>query len=207
MSVALRPVLRPSALPSLPSPSSTSTTYICQTCRHARLIKRPKRPYTFTQLVTLSDGSAFTMRTTSPIPVYRSTRDTRNSALWNPTSKELLSVEDDESGRLASFRSRFGTSFDVQRTPKKTDESSPRPPPVAADIAIPTISEAAVENKADAAVAPAKKSKAAKEYVFEEEQEKFEEDDVNLLEFLSSFGQGNNQQGQPPAAKKGKGGK
>src|SRR4051794_7408594 len=112
MSQALRPVLRPTALPSLPS-SQSSTTYVCQSCRHARLLKRPKRPYTFTQLVTLSDGSAFTTRTTSPIPVFRSSRDTRNVPLWNPSSKELLNVEEDEAGRLAGFRARFGRTYDA----------------------------------------------------------------------------------------------
>ncbi|KIW65113.1 hypothetical protein PV04_07396 [Phialophora macrospora] len=189
MSVALRPVLRPNSLPSLPS-STTSTTYICQACRHARLIKRPKRPYTFTQLVTLSDGSAFTMRTTSPIPVYRSTRDTRNSALWNPTSRELLNVEDDESGRLASFRARFGTSFDSQKTIKKTDHAAP--PPAPADIAIP-----------EAPVQATRTQEPAGELIFEEEQNLFEEDDANMLDFISSFGQHSSLHNQPPSPKKG----
>ena len=49
------------------------------------------------------------------MPVYRSTRDTRNAPLWNPRSKELLNVEDDEAGKLSSFRARFGGSFDTQR--------------------------------------------------------------------------------------------
>ncbi|KAJ5884157.1 hypothetical protein N7504_011729 [Penicillium tannophilum] len=61
----------------------------------------------------LSDGSAFTHRTTSPAPVYRSARDTRNSLLWTPLSSKLMNVEDDEAGRLAAFRSRFGRSFDA----------------------------------------------------------------------------------------------
>ncbi|OAL31140.1 hypothetical protein AYO20_08375 [Fonsecaea nubica] len=185
MSVALRPVLRPNSLPSLPS-ATPSTTYICQACRHARLIKRPKRPYTFTQLVTLSDGSAFTMRTTSPIPVYRSTRDTRNSPLWNPTSKELLNVEDDESGRLASFRARFGTSFDSAKTTKKAEQ----------DVeTTPTPSSPSPESKA----AP------AREPAFEEEQNMFAEDDINLLDFVSSFGQENTpQNGQTQPKKSGK---
>lgn len=193
MSLALRPCLRPNSLPSLPSPTNASTTYICQSCRHARLIKRPKRPYTFTQLVTLSDGSAFTMRTTSPIPVYRSTRDTRNSALWNPTSRELLNVEDDESGRLASFRARFGTSFDSQKATTKTDQATSTPttpPPAPTGIAI-----------------PEKETKATsrQEAIFEEEQNLFNEDDINLLDFVSAFGQeGTHQQHQqsPPSAKK-----
>ncbi|NJR31348.1 hypothetical protein HC762_01010 [bacterium] len=63
----------------------------------------------------MSDGSAFTTRTSSPLAVYRSTRDTRNSLLWNPSSEALLNTEEDEAGRLASFRARFGTAFDVSK--------------------------------------------------------------------------------------------
>lgn len=52
-------------------------------------------------------------RTTSPLPIYRSTRDTRNSIMWNPSSSKLRSVEDDEAGRLAAFRAKFGRSWDA----------------------------------------------------------------------------------------------
>lgn len=79
----------------------------------ARLIPRPKRPYTFTQLITLSDGSTFLQRTTSPQPIYRSTKDTRNNALWNPSSQKLLNIEEDQAGRLRRFRARFGRGFDI----------------------------------------------------------------------------------------------
>ncbi|KIW20448.1 hypothetical protein PV08_01023 [Exophiala spinifera] len=184
MSCALRPVLRPGQLPSLPS-ATTSTTYICQSCRHARLLKRPKRPYTFTQLVTLSDGSAFTMRTTSPTPVYRSTRDTRNSPLWHPTSKELLSVEEDEAGRLAGFRARFGTSFDSAKGAKKGQETT--------------------EAQADATVKvnPPSEAKSTKEIKFEDEHNEFEQDDFNILELISSFGQKNPSEEKGSSGKKG----
>ncbi|KAB8208259.1 hypothetical protein BDV34DRAFT_222726 [Aspergillus parasiticus] len=100
----------------------TSTTFICSQCRHATLLRRPKRPYTFTQLITLSDGSTFTHRTTSPAPVYRSTRDTRNSLLWNPSSSKLMNVEEDEAGRLAAFRAKFGRSWDAN-TPTEAEAS------------------------------------------------------------------------------------
>ncbi|CAG8028732.1 unnamed protein product [Penicillium salamii] len=106
----------PSRLP------QSSTTFICSQCRHATLLRRPKRPYTFTQLITLSDGSTFTHRTTSPAPIYRSTRDTRNSVLWNPSSSKLMNVEDDEAGRLAAFRAKFGRSYDAAAPP--TDDNS-----------------------------------------------------------------------------------
>ncbi|OJJ49309.1 hypothetical protein ASPZODRAFT_29999, partial [Penicilliopsis zonata CBS 506.65] len=133
-----------------------STTFICSQCRHATLLRRPKRPYTFTQLVTLSDGSAFTQRTTSPLPVYRCTRDTRNSLLWNPSSSKLMNVEDDEAGRLAAFRSRFGRSYDANT---------------------PVVDLEATEKK-DA------KDMDAKQQQVEEEDE-----DDNLLDLISSFGQ------------------
>jgi hypothetical protein len=85
-----------------------------QQVRHASLMRRPKRPYTFTQLVTLSDGSTFVQRTTSPQPVYRSTKDVRNNPLWNPSSQKLLNVEEDEAGRLKRFRGRFGRGWDAE---------------------------------------------------------------------------------------------
>ncbi|KAF2838528.1 hypothetical protein M501DRAFT_1004272 [Patellaria atrata CBS 101060] len=91
--------------------------------RRATLLRRPKRPYTFTQLITLSDGSSFLHRTTSPIPVYRSTKDIKNSPLWNPSSKKLLNVEEDEAGRLRAFRARFGRGWDAE-TPVEAEETS-----------------------------------------------------------------------------------
>lgn len=86
---------------------------VVQQVRHATLIRRPKRPYTFTQLITLSDGSTFLHRTTSPQSVYQTTKDTKNHILWNPSSQKLLGVEEDEAGRLRRFRERFGRGFDI----------------------------------------------------------------------------------------------
>ncbi|KAF9892017.1 hypothetical protein FE257_002981 [Aspergillus nanangensis] len=140
---------------------STSTTFICSQCRHATLLRRPKRPYTFTQLITLSDGSTFTQRTTSPAPVYRSTRDTRNSLLWNPSSSKLLNIEDDEAGRLAAFRAKFGRSWDAN-TPVEGEEAK-----------TPTDKKDGKQSEEEAAAEAA----AAQE----------EED--NLLDLISSFGQ------------------
>ncbi|KAL8733856.1 MAG: hypothetical protein Q9166_001844 [cf. Caloplaca sp. 2 TL-2023] len=94
-----------------------------QQVRHATLIRRPKRPYTFTQLVTLSDGSTFTHRTTSPAPVYKSTKDTRNTMLWNPSSQKLLNVEADEAGRLRAFRERFGRGWDAETMTRRDEET------------------------------------------------------------------------------------
>src|SRR5699024_9523668 len=96
----------------------TPTTCIRSQCRHATLLslphcphppppRHPNPPHTLTQLVTPSDASTYTQRTTTPLPVYRSTRDTRNSLLWNPSSHKLMNVEEDEAGRLAAFRAKF----------------------------------------------------------------------------------------------------
>jgi hypothetical protein len=90
--------------------------------RHATLLKRPKRPYTFTQLITLSDGSSFTLRTTNPQPVYKSAKDIRNAPLWNPSSQKLLNVEEDEAGRLAAFRAKFGRGWDTDAEKVRTVE-------------------------------------------------------------------------------------
>ncbi|KAF7715399.1 Uncharacterized protein PECH_007892 [Penicillium ucsense] len=147
-----------------PSFQLKSTTFICSQCRHATLLRRPKRPYTFTQLVTLSDGSAFTHRTTSPAPVYRATRDTRNSLLWNPSSSKLMNVEEDEAGRLAAFRARFGRSWDASA---------------------PVTDEAASTRDATQDAAAKKAEKEAAEAQAKADQE--EED--NLLDLISSFGQ------------------
>jgi hypothetical protein len=68
----------------------------------------------FTQLVTLSDGSTYTQRTTSPQPVYRSSKDTRNHFLWQPSLESLRNVEQDDAGRLRAFRNRFGRAFDLE---------------------------------------------------------------------------------------------
>ena len=99
----LAPARLSPSIPLLPRPQ----------CRHATLLRRPKRPYTFTQLVALSDGSTYLHRTTSPAPVYRSTKDTRNVPLWNPSSQKLLSFEADEAGRLRAFRAKFGRGWDA----------------------------------------------------------------------------------------------
>ncbi|CAL5874560.1 uncharacterized protein PFLUO_LOCUS8856 [Penicillium psychrofluorescens] len=168
--------------PLLPGSSSSSTTgaattFICSQCRHATLLRRPKRPYTFTQLITLSDGSTFTHRTTSPAPVYRSTRDTRNSLLWNPSSSKLMNVEEDEAGRLAAFRARFGRSWDANSPAAEPSSISAAPgakgEKTAADV------------KADEEAARAARAQAQAE----------QEEEDNLLDLISSFGQDEPQHG------------
>ncbi|KAF2096836.1 hypothetical protein NA57DRAFT_67423 [Rhizodiscina lignyota] len=125
LSISLKRPICPQCL-RLTSPSSPSH----QQTRHATLIKRPRRPYTFTQLVTLSDGSAYLQRTTSPAPVYRSTKDTRNTALWNPSSQKLMNVEEDEAGRLRAFRAKFGRGWDAEAVNARDgEEALPRDAP------------------------------------------------------------------------------
>lgn len=108
------------------------------------------------------------MRTTSPVPVYRSSRDTRNAPLWNPSSKELLNVEEDEAGRLAGFRARFGTSFDASK--EVVAQTTQEPDKLASD------------KKADV-----KKVKQAKSD-YDIQEEFGSEDDESLLQMISSFG-------------------
>ena len=45
--------------------------------------------------------------------MYRSSLDTRNTLLWQPTEKSLQNVELDEAGKLAAFRAKFGRAFDL----------------------------------------------------------------------------------------------
>ncbi|KAI1399449.1 hypothetical protein F4819DRAFT_415641 [Hypoxylon fuscum] len=85
--------------------------------RRADMIRRPKRPYTFTQIIQQTDGSTYTQRTTSPLALYKSTKDTRNHVLWNPSNRSLRNVEVDEAGKLAAFRGRFGRGWDAEKAP------------------------------------------------------------------------------------------
>ena len=105
---ALHSPLRPTT--TTPSHNLTPTT---QT-RNATFVRRPRRPYTFTQLIQLSDGSTYTARSTSPQTLYRSAKDTRNALLWQPSERSLRNVELDEAGKLAAFRERFGHAFEKE---------------------------------------------------------------------------------------------
>src|SRR5688572_18650054 len=84
-------------------PSQICTTNTLQV-RHATFVPRHRRPYHFTQLVQLSDGSTFTVRTTMPQALYKSNKDSRNHILWQPSEKTLKNLEVDEAGKLAAFR-------------------------------------------------------------------------------------------------------
>jgi hypothetical protein len=56
------------------------------------------------------------VRTSSPTPIYRSNKDSRNNALWQPSDGSLRNLEVDEAGKLAAFRARFGRGWDVEST-------------------------------------------------------------------------------------------
>jgi hypothetical protein len=47
--------------------------------------------------------------------VYKSAKDIRNAPLWNPSSQKLLNVEEDEAGKLAAFRAKFGRGWDAEQ--------------------------------------------------------------------------------------------
>jgi hypothetical protein len=112
-------------------------------------VPRSRRPYQFTQLVQLSDGSTFTVRTTSPLALYKSAKDSRNHILWQPTEKSLRNVEVDEAGKLAAFRERYGTSWDLD---------GPAAPVAAADAAAtPAAAAASKDGEAKDAAAVGKK--------------------------------------------------
>jgi len=110
------------------------------------------------------------MRTTSPLPVYRSTRDTRNAPLWNPNSKDLQNVEEDEAGRLASFRARFGTGFDANK-------------------------EAALDSQEPGSEQSAKSE--ARTDDMDGLEDGFSEEDANLMDLISSYNVEDKNKGQP----------
>ncbi|KAJ1675055.1 hypothetical protein EV182_002026 [Spiromyces aspiralis] len=67
-------------------------------------------PELFHQRIVLSDGSSFVLRSTSPRPQIKLSKDTRNHPLWNPQSELGLK---DESGFLGSFQRRYGDIDDI----------------------------------------------------------------------------------------------
>ncbi|KAF9584740.1 hypothetical protein BGW38_005344 [Lunasporangiospora selenospora] len=65
-----------------------------------------RAPELFDQTIVLSNGATFTLRTPSPRPQIRLTRDTRNHPLWNPDMSRGMSSDD--SGQLTRFTKKFG---------------------------------------------------------------------------------------------------
>ncbi|KAI8853082.1 hypothetical protein BC829DRAFT_383723 [Chytridium lagenaria] len=86
----------------------------------SQLLKGSKHPHTFLQTIVLSDGSTFTLRSTSPKTFMQLTKDTRNHALWNPSS-----VVVDKSGELSKFQQRFGDLEDLMEMSSTIVEAAP----------------------------------------------------------------------------------
>ncbi|KAJ9148287.1 hypothetical protein NKR23_g5076 [Pleurostoma richardsiae] len=123
---------RPSTTTSATAAARAPPALHCSQVRHATEVARPRRPYHFTQLVQLSDGSTYTVRTTSPAALYKSTKDSRNHLLWQPSEKSLRNVEVDEAGKLAAFRERFGRGWDVaQAGPEEEQQPAAEAAPAA----------------------------------------------------------------------------
>ncbi|KTW31082.1 ribosomal protein L31 [Pneumocystis jirovecii RU7] len=76
------------------------------------ITQRIARPRKFQQMVVLSDGSTFTISTTSPKPIIWITKDQRNHPLWNPDKKRQIDESDNE-GRLKKFKQKYGTTYDI----------------------------------------------------------------------------------------------
>jgi len=41
--------------------------------------------------------------------------------MWNPSSQKLMNIEEDEAGRLARFRERFGRGWDAAATSEQEE--------------------------------------------------------------------------------------
>jgi hypothetical protein len=131
------------------------------------------------------------------MPVYRSTRDSRNAPLWNPRTKELLNVEDDDAGRLAGFRARFGGGYDAQKSEASTGKKSS-----AIEQKETTMFEEGMETSAEpearqheisAKDQPQAAEKQVPQRQYEEEDVDedwdFGDEDENVLDLISRFGQ------------------
>ncbi|KAI8959285.1 hypothetical protein F5Y11DRAFT_350704 [Daldinia sp. FL1419] len=122
--ISRRPNITSSIHTPQPYRSKPSHTPLSHTpSRAATIIRRPRRPYTFTQLVQQTDGSTYTQRTTSPLALYKSTKDTRNHILWQPSDSSLRNVEVDEAGKLAAFRGRFGRGWDLESAAREEEDA------------------------------------------------------------------------------------
>lgn len=115
------------------------------------------------------------------MPVYRSTRDTRNSLLWNPTSKKLLTVEEDEAGRLAAFRAKFGRGFDAASTTEKDAGG-------VASVSSSSKTKPA-NDKMDTQSTQQTEAEAASARALAQEEADLQEEEDSLLDLISSFGQ------------------
>lgn len=47
--------------------------------------------------------------------------------MWNPSSQKLMNVEEDEAGKLAAFRAKFGRGWDTDAEAVSRGGARPRP--------------------------------------------------------------------------------
>jgi hypothetical protein len=75
----------------------------------------------FRQQVVMSDGSAFTLLTTSPQKKYALTRDRVNHPLWN--GRKSAAEEDRANQQLAKFRAAYKTGLGGEAMMKEMSEA------------------------------------------------------------------------------------
>ena len=120
--------------------------------------------------------------------------------MWNPRSKELLNVEDDEAGKLSAFRSRFGGGFDTLRAEGQDVVGKGKKEPES-NLDVESRQQRDGETEVDARkqetrmrIEETKREKQKLRGQPPEEEEvgegwDFGEDDENMLDLISRFGQ------------------
>ncbi|KAK1760660.1 hypothetical protein QBC47DRAFT_367824 [Echria macrotheca] len=202
--VLRRPTVLQSTLPQPPSLLQSTTTLLQK--RNATFVPRPRRPYRFTQLVQLSDGSTFTVRTTMPTALYKSAKDTRNHVLWQPLDKTLRNVEVDEAGKLAAFRGRFGRGWDIDDAASPA-ASSPEAAGAGAAAGVPEVSGTGAAEEVKTAVEVKKAEETQKVEAKEEKTETTDPFD-SLVDLISAYAKDEpGLKGGKTAKESGKGGK
>ncbi|RKP00614.1 hypothetical protein CXG81DRAFT_26675 [Caulochytrium protostelioides] len=78
----------------------------------------------FNQTVAHSDGATFTIRTTSPKPILKLIKDTRNHPLWNVSGETV----DQSSPELRRFEDRFGRMDDLAALYEAAPQAAPAAP-------------------------------------------------------------------------------
>jgi hypothetical protein len=127
--------------------------------------------------------------------------------LWNPRTRELLNVEEDDAGRLAGFRARFGGMFDTAKgIVEDTEPEAKTAKQKAAAVSTEKIGadgQEEVQTQGDGRKerremkvedAKKEKQKLTQQQPVEEEDEgwDFGEEDENMLDLISRFGQNEN---------------
>jgi hypothetical protein len=89
--------------------------------------------------------------------------------MWNPSNKKLSNQEEDEAGRLAGFRARFGRGFDAAGT---GEDGAPGKGMEGKDARGGKEGEKRLDGEG------------------KEVEEELDEEDENLLDLITGFGQG-----------------